>query len=68
MSVTHHTLQMKDLCDSFGSINIVVYDDEMVHIYLGSLKHKYGVFRTTITRENLKLFQLAIHANGRGEP
>ena len=44
MSVTDYTLRIKDLCDSLGSINVTVDDDEIVHICLGSLAQKYGSF------------------------
>ena len=44
MSMTDYTLRIKDLCDSLGSINVAVDDDEMVHICLGSLAQKYGSF------------------------
>ena len=47
--MTDYTLRIKDLCDSLGSINVAVDDDEMVHIYLGGLARKYGSFRTAIT-------------------
>ena len=70
VSVLHYTLQIKDLSDSLGTINVTCDDDEMVHICLGGLAQKYGEFRTAITtRENPpKLFQLVSYANGRGEP
>ena len=35
MSITCYTLKIKELCDSLGSININVEDDEMVQICLG---------------------------------
>ena len=44
MSVTDYTLRINDSCDSLGSINVAVDDDEMVHICLGSLTQKYGSF------------------------
>ena len=49
-----YTIQIKDLCDSLSSINVVVNDDEMVHIYqVGGLTQKYGAFQMGITtREN----------------
>ena len=49
MFVTECTLQIKDFSDSLGSIQVAVDDDEMVHICLGGLAHKYGAFRTAIT-------------------
>ena len=37
--------------------NVNIEEDEMVHIYLGGLSHKYVAFQTTITtRENLPTF------------
>ena len=52
ISVTDYSLQIKDLCDSLGSINSAIDDDEMEHICLGSLTQKYGAFQTAITTQD----------------
>ena len=55
--MSNYTVKIKDLCDSLGAINVNIDNDEMVHICLGGLSHKYGAFRTAITtRENPPTF------------
>ena len=55
--MSDYTVKIKDLCDSLGAINVNIDNDEMVHICLGGLSHKYGAFRTAITtRENPPTF------------
>ena len=45
--------KIKDVCDALRSINVAVDEDEMVHICLNSLTHKYDSYQTSITiREN----------------
>ena len=52
MSVPDYTSQIKDICNSLGSINVMVDEDKMVEICLGGLTHRFGSFWTAIcTRE-----------------
>ena len=37
MSVADYTFEIKEICNSLGSINVTVEEDEMVHICLGGL-------------------------------
>ena len=43
-----YTSKIKEICDTLGSIDFMVEDDEMVQICLGGLLQKYGSFRTAI--------------------
>ena len=52
MSVPDYTSQIKDICNSLGSINVMVDEDKMVEICLGGLTHRFGSFWMAIcTRE-----------------
>ena len=52
MLVTDYTTKIKEICDTLGSINVMVDEDEMVQICLGGLAQRYGPIRTTVcTRE-----------------
>ena len=48
VSIGNYTLKIKELCDSFGSINVHIDDDEMVQICLGDLAPQFGAIRSTI--------------------
>ena len=52
MSITSYTLNIKELCNSLGSISINVEDDEMVQICLGGLTPRFGAMRTVVRNEN----------------
>ena len=53
MSVSDYTAKIKSICDSLGSININVDEDEMVQVWLGDLSQRFNPLRTTIlAREN----------------
>ena len=53
MSVSDYTAKIKSICDSLGSININVDEDEMVQVCLGGLAQRFDPIRTTIlVREN----------------
>ena len=53
VSIGNYTLKIKELCDSFGSINVHIDDDEMVQICLGGLAPRVGVIRSVVlAREN----------------
>ena len=57
MSITGYTLKIKELCDALGSINVVIDDEEMVQICLGSLAPRFSSIRSTIlARENTPSF------------
>ena len=57
MSVSDYTAKIKSICDSLGSININVDEDEMVQVCLGGLAQRFNLLRTTILgRENPPLF------------
>ena len=50
-------LQIKEIYDSLASINVIVEEDEMVQVCLGSLAQKFGSFRMPVrTRENTPSF------------
>ena len=53
MSVSDYTAKIKSICDSLGSINISVDEDEMVQVCLGGLAQRFDPLRTAIlVREN----------------
>ena len=53
MSVSDYTAKIKSICDSLGSININVDEDEMVQVCLGGLIQRFNPLRmTTLAREN----------------
>ena len=53
MSITDYTLKIKELCDALGSINVIIDDDKMLKICLGSLAPHFGAIRSAIlAREN----------------
>ena len=57
MSITDYTLKIKELCNALGSINVAIYDEEMVHICLGSLAPRFGMIKLAIlVRENPPFF------------
>ena len=43
MSVSDYTAKIKRFCDSLGSINVNIDDDEMVQICLGGIAPRFGV-------------------------
>ena len=60
MSVSDYTAKIKSICDSLGSININIDEDEMVQVCLGGLAQRLNPLRTTIlARESpLSFFNL----------
>ena len=42
MRVADYTIKIKEIYDALGSINVIVYEDEMVQIFLGDLAQRYG--------------------------
>ena len=42
MSVTDYTTKVKEICDTLGSVNVTVDEDEMVQICLGGLTQRQG--------------------------
>ena len=42
MSVSDYTAKIKSICDSLGSNNVNIDDDEMVQICLGGLAPRFG--------------------------
>ena len=48
MSVLDYTAKIKSICDSLGSININVDEDEIVQVCLGNLAQRFNPLRTTI--------------------
>ena len=45
MSIGSYTLKIKELCDSLGSINVNIDDDEMMQICLDGLASRFGAIR-----------------------
>ena len=41
-------MKIKDIRDSFASIDVNIEESEMVQIYLGGLESKFGAFRTAV--------------------
>ena len=41
MSVIDYNTKIKEICDALGSINVMVDEDEMVHICLSGLSQRY---------------------------
>ena len=51
--------RIKDICDSYVSINVTFEEDEMVQVCLGELMSRFRSFRTTVyTREKSLSFDL----------
>ena len=50
MSISNYTLKIKELCDSLGSINVNIDDDEMVQICLGGLAPRFNTIRSVVLR------------------
>ena len=48
MSITSYTLKIKELCDSLGSTNVIIDNEEMVQICLVGLTHGFGMIRSAI--------------------
>ena len=48
MSVTDYTAKIKSICDSLGSINVNIDEDEMVQVCLGGLAQRFNPLRTAI--------------------
>ena len=48
MSATDYTAKIKSICDSLGSINVNIDDDEMVQTCLGGLAPRFSAMRTAI--------------------
>ena len=48
MSVSYYTTKIKSICDSLGSINVNIDDDQMVQICLGGLAPRFGAMRTAV--------------------
>ena len=48
MFVSNYTAKIKSICDSLGSININVDEDDMVEICLGGLAQRFDPLRTAI--------------------
>ena len=48
MSVSDYTAKLKSICDSLGSINVTIDEDEMVQVCLGGLAQRFNSLRTTI--------------------
>ena len=48
MSVSDYTAKIKSICNSLGSINVNIDDDEMVQICLGGIPPRFGTMRTVI--------------------
>ena len=61
MSVSDYTAKIKSICDSLGSININVDEDEMVQVCLGGLTQRFNPLRTKIlARETPPFFNLQL--------
>ena len=48
MSVLDYTVKIKSICDSLGSINVNVDEDEMVQVCLGGLAQRFSPLRMAI--------------------
>ena len=48
MTIINYTLKNKELCDALGSINVIIGDDEMVQICLGSLTPRFGTIKSAV--------------------
>ena len=48
MSVTDYTAKIKSICDSLGSINVNIDEEEMVQVCLGGLAQRFNPLRTAI--------------------
>ena len=57
MSITSYTLKIKEVCDALRSINVIIDDDEMVQICLGSLAPQFGtIISSILAREKPRSF------------
>ena len=57
MFLSDYIVKITSVCDSLGSININVNEDEMVQVCLGGLTKRFDPIRTTILgRDNLPSF------------
>ena len=57
MSLGRYTLKIKELCDSLGSINVSIGNEEMVQICLGGLAPRFNtILYVFLTRENSPSF------------
>ena len=57
MSMAYYTSKIKEICDSFASIDVNFEEDEMVQVCLGGLASKFGPFQMTVCmRENTPSF------------
>ena len=63
-TVSDYTAKIKSICDSLGSININIDDDEMVQICLGGLAPRFGAMRTAVLARE----KSPIDAIGRRKP
>ena len=45
MSVTDYTAKIKSICDSLGSMNVNIDNDEMVQICLSGIAPRFGAMR-----------------------
>ena len=53
MSIGSYNLKIKELCDSLGSINVNINDNEMVQICHGDLTPRFSAIQSTVlVREN----------------
>ena len=58
MSIGNYTLKVKEMCDSLGSINFNIDDDELVQIGLASW---FGAIRSIVfARENPPFSSISI--------
>ena len=48
MSMSDYTTKIKSICDSLGSMNINVKEDEMVQVCLGGLAQRFDPIRMII--------------------
>ena len=59
MSIGSYTLKIKELCDSLGSINASIDDNEIVQICLSGLAPSFGaIWSIVLVRENTPSFDL----------
>ena len=50
--MTDYTTKIKEICDTLGSINVIVDTDEMGQICLGGVAHRFGpIWKAICTRE-----------------
>mgnify|MGYP000049382608 CR=1 FL=1 len=58
MSICSYTLKIKDLCDSLGSINASIHNDEMVQICIGGLAQRFSIYIVLAKEKSPSLFDL----------